>query len=458
MILLERDRRLQIFPDNDVVPHKLYSHVILAGITTCLTVVSTASIAKAQSVIDNYFTIQPIQVCNDSGLDCAPIPLFAEEVEKIFNQAGVAPIFLPTTQLNNTNFLQTTGVKAINQAGSGQHSNSTTINAWFVDELISAPGSIRYGNAFIGANGSVINGTAVQNYNSGNGRRDTLAHEIGHNFGLGHEDFGAGGSNNLMTSGSNRTTPDSLANITPDGASLSQLTTAQINQILSSPFLNAIPEVVVDTNGSTPYDTDDFFLVDFQDGPSNIFLESLSLDLSPVNAFFDSIGSSSDFNFLGDAGSPFALSNLNGVDTSDITLLGNNASLDGKQKLTLNFAPNSFTLGDSFRFGLDIDLFDKIDNFGATPEELIGSLFSFTFSDGLRLKAETGNDLIASSIKPTTFLSFSGQPTGGSPISPGTIASHFDPEPVPEPNSVLMYLGLIGTGLFYFRQKKRLSS
>lgn len=91
--------------------------------------------------------------------------------------------------------------------GNGQHPNPTpnptTINAWFANSLNSAPGTVLYGEAWLGGNGLVINGSAVQSFPP-SGRKDTFAHEVGHNLGLGHSDFGTGAGNNLLTAGSSR--------------------------------------------------------------------------------------------------------------------------------------------------------------------------------------------------------------------------------------------------------------
>jgi hypothetical protein len=264
------------------------------------------------------------------------------------------------------------------------------------------------------------------------GRRDTFAHEVGHNLGLGHADFGAGASNNLLTAGSTRQIPDGVANIIPDGLNLSQLTASQKTKLLSSPFLAPVPDVMVDTRGSTPFNTNDFFLVKFQPGTggSNVFLKSLTLDLMPVNAFFDATNSPPGYG-----GSPFAISptDLVGVTASDITLLGGNAALNGQQKLKLTFADNAFKSGDSFRFGVDVDLFSAIDAFGATPTELIGSLFSFEFSDGFAAKSALDDSLTASSTLPTDIPTFVGDPTGGPFVPAGTITGGSDPVTVPGP-------------------------
>lgn len=433
----------------------LFKTVTIA--TSCFTsIVLSSSIAQA-ATIDRYFTVQPIQVCDNAGANCASTPIFQSEVAKIYQQAGVASVFLPTTQLNNTSLLNTTGIAAIQQAGSpGASANSTTINTWFVNNLATAPSSVLFGEAWVGANGVVVNSSAVQGFNSGNGRRDTFAHELGHNFGLQHTDFGAGANNNLVTAGSTRLVPDGVGNIVPDGAALSQLTAAQITQIRNSPLVNQVPEVIVDTNGSTPFDTNNFFLVDFKNGPNNVFLQSLTVDLAPVNAFFDSTNTPP-----GSSGSPFGVSNLVGLNTGDVTLLDGNAALNGGQQLTLNFAPNSFAKGDSLRFGVDIDLFNNIDFFGATPTELIGSLFSFKFSDGYGSQSALGSDLIASSIDPLNVLPFSGQPSGGIAIPLGTIVDNSDPDPVavPEPSNSLAMLAL-GFGMLsrkIWKRRKKLT-
>lgn len=399
--------------------------------------------------ITHYFTINPIRVCNNAGASCAATPFYPDETYKIFSQAGVAPIFLPIQQINNSSLLNVNGVANVSIPGNGQHPNSTTINAWFVNSLNSAPGTTLYGEAWMNANGLVINSSAVQSFPP-SGRRDTFAHEVGHNFGLNHSNFGAGASNNLMTSGSTRQVPGGVGDITPDGANLSRLTANQITQILSSPFLAPVPDVLVDTRGSTPFDSNDFFLVQFNTGPSNVFLRSLTVDLSPVNAFFDTTNISP-----GNSSSPFSISavDLNGITASDITLVGGSAALNGSQTLTLQFADNSFKAGDSFRFGMDIDLFSNIDFFGATPSELVGSVFSFVFSDGFASDSALDADLTASSSLPTNLPGFVGDPPAGGPVlPPGTVTDDPDPAVVAAP-APLPIFGAISA--FHYARKLR---
>jgi len=404
--------------------------------------------SEAQAQVDRWFTVNPIQVCNDTGGTPAPIPMFQAETEKIFAQAGVAPIWLPTTQLNDSSLLSVTTVLNLDLPGNGQHADPLTINMWFVEDMPNPLGTL-YGEAYNGANGVAINGTEVENFNGGVGRLDTVAHEIGHNLGLGHWNFGSGGANNLETQGSSRSVPESIDDITPDGANVSQLTEAQITELRSSPFLGTVPEVLVDTNGSTPYNADNFFLVDFSSGPVGMSLASLTMDLSPVDAFLDPTSTEPGF-----AGTPFAIdpASLVGVSAADITPSGDS---DGSQLLTLDFAADSFTEGDSFRFGIDVDLLDGIDLFGATPEELMGTLFTFEFDSGLLAEAEIEADLIASSIEPISNLSFIDfHPIIREIQTP--FEWYLDPDPVravPEPATLLLVLA----GLALLPRRRRAS-
>ncbi|MEM6451575.1 MAG: zinc-dependent metalloprotease family protein [Cyanobacteria bacterium P01_D01_bin.105] len=194
--------------------------------------------------------IQPIQVCDDNGNNCADVNLFADITAKILEQANLRVSFLPTNQLNASRFLSIQDnpnrtspdyefyeLSRLGGAGAfGRHPDSTAtsgpINVWFVDEIEALSGFTQFGIAWVDANGVLIS-KEVADFNNGAGRIDTLAHEIGHNLGLRHTNFGAGGPDNLLTNGDDRSIPGSIDDI----GTVSTLTNEQIREILNSPLL-----------------------------------------------------------------------------------------------------------------------------------------------------------------------------------------------------------------------------
>jgi hypothetical protein len=79
-------------------------------------------------------------------------------------------------------------------------------NALDVFFVVDYPGQAVFGQSWINGDGVSIGGNATFTSSStGPGPRfDVLAHEIGHALDLDHATFGAGGGNNLMTTGANR--------------------------------------------------------------------------------------------------------------------------------------------------------------------------------------------------------------------------------------------------------------
>ena len=219
---------------------------ILCGLSATL-VACTGEASTGSSRPTRFLSIQPIQVCDDGGLLCANLALFEEATRKIWQQADLALNFLNPNRLNVSRFLtidtqdEFAELSFAGGAGAyGRHPFSTRstgpINLWFVEEIFDfEPFAETLGLAWIDQNGIVVSDN-ILDFNNGQGRLDTVAHEIGHNLGLTHAGFGAGASNNLMTDGGFRASPTRLSDITPDGARLSQLNPSQIDFARDSPL------------------------------------------------------------------------------------------------------------------------------------------------------------------------------------------------------------------------------
>lgn len=185
-------------------------------------------------------TIQPWQVCDDAGANCATTSLFDAYTAKIWDQAGLAVNFLSMQTVNSSARLNEDDFDDLGNVG-----DASVIDLWFVNDLtdcggFSAPGSL-YGCGTTG--GWFALTQAVFDF-SPLGRVDTLSHELGHVLGLGHDDFGGGNPDNLMTSGATRDIPQQLSDVNPDGLGLSKLTAEQIAQAQGSEFVTEqdVPE------------------------------------------------------------------------------------------------------------------------------------------------------------------------------------------------------------------------
>jgi hypothetical protein len=193
--------------------------------------------------------INPIRVCDDAGVSCAntDLTLWEAEADKLWAQAGIDVQFLSVKQWDDASRLDITATSDLLGAGS-QAMGGTVINMWFVNSYAGA-----YGAAYrLGRRIAVADDVWSWMHASdpGLGRRDTIAHEIGHILGLSHT---SGLPLNLMETGGTRNAISQLAQITPgitpDGglgltsSEKGQLTAAQILTAQSSPYLvTFVPE------------------------------------------------------------------------------------------------------------------------------------------------------------------------------------------------------------------------
>ncbi len=416
-----------------------------------------ASKGVAQDIdryIDRYVLVQPIQVCYDSIPICSKLSLYERETDKIWNQAGIDVLFLDTVQFKDSSFLvidedlEFHDLAFSGPPGSfGRHPNSGAnqgpLNLWAVDDIPSDDSDTTiFGSSWIGSNGIIINDLTFELV-----RLDTIAHEIGHSFGLDH----GGGANNLMESGSDRTVPIDITDIAPDGANLSQLTAGQVSQARTSSFLNAIPKIAVNTTGPAPFSRDDFFHVEFLDDIAGLTLKSLTVDLATTNAFFDILGG--PFG-SGTNESPLNLdlASLTGISESDITVsnlddLTSMQITDRSRSMILDFVDGAFEVGDSFNFGLNLGFF------GLEPLDLEGAEFTFEFSDNYSVVAALNrvmgelNNFTANSHTPirnpqlTEPLPPVSNPPPQQPPTPPVLSEPIpgsDPSPTPTPNPISM--------------------
>lgn len=229
--------------------------LLVCGLSAAL--VSCTGEGRGSSGPTRFVNIQPIQVCDDFGIFCADLATFEEATRKIWAQANLDVSFLAPNRLNASRFLtidnQDEFAELSFAGGAGAFGRSPLstrtsgpINMWFVESIFPFEGFDTLGLAWIDQNGVLIDDN-ILDFNNGIGRLDTAAHEIGHNLGLTHSGFGAGGANNLMTDGSLRNSPSSLDDITPDGARLDRLTDRQIDQARASGFARATSNLAGDS-------------------------------------------------------------------------------------------------------------------------------------------------------------------------------------------------------------------
>ncbi len=367
-------------------------------ITLSLAALATSiSFASAATV-----SLNAIQVCDDDGNNCAAVNFNQSFTNKIFAQTGSTIDYGTIKKLNSTNYLNSTQAQA-NQlisstTGTGREDGSYDV--WFVNSFSDSPG-LR-GLGALGGDGLVVSGSSAA--------VDTLAHELGHNFGYDHTISSIIDADRyLMASGGIRNIPTVVDNIAPDGLQLDR-------------FNPILPEVTVDMVGATPFQSSDFFDVKYLTGAAtDLGLASLSIDLAPANAFFDVTDDDP-----GNSGSPFNFGVLNGLSASDISVSG---LTDGSSLLFMSFAADTFTSGDALSFGMDMDLFSNIDGFGATADELRASLVTLNFENGYSISGDLSTLIFSSIFDPNKnvdrITTRRGDPLG------------VDPSAVPLPPAIL---------------------
>lgn len=186
--------------------------------------------------------VLPVQVCDDDGNNCANSgqELYLNETNKIWEQAGISIVFLDWTSINNTAYQNFTSIPDENAffndtANNGISTVATVITMWFVKSITNDD----WGTV------DTISGRKVMIADNvfAATRLDTLAHELGHNLGLKHDDPGMDNTY-LMRSGGSRTIPGAIGDITPDGAKLDKLTAAQKLTAQSSAYAVPLPAAV----------------------------------------------------------------------------------------------------------------------------------------------------------------------------------------------------------------------
>jgi len=209
--------------------------------------------------ITHQLVVNPIQVCNDAGTTCAnpDRELFLAETDKIWSQAGIDVKFLDWRVMNDSDALSIDPLSDLTSAPNNQSMGGDIINMWFVQSISGA-----FGKASINGRTAAIS-DGIFSYSGGAGRRDTIAHELGHTLDLPHiaGDFPL----NLMEEGGPRTPATNIDQIYPDGDQRDQLFADQIDTALDSQFLELL-DFSIPGDANIDGVVDELDVADFIDG------------------------------------------------------------------------------------------------------------------------------------------------------------------------------------------------
>jgi hypothetical protein len=430
------------------------SWLLLAATALCF----VASGAAFAVPIEDYVTMQPIDVCATATQGCAPInqlPIsgttqvgqtvltnpgttqigFIDSTtginitDAIWSQIGIAVGFLPAVQYVDPSGL-TLSVTSCAADGTDCQSaqfqklsdqsaislrqppspapplsaNPTTINMFFVNKLnppSTQPGNL-YGLSWVDNNGIAISSNTLL---GGTGARpDTLSHEIGHVLDLDHTTFGAGMPNNLLTAGNTRTEPTSTSNALAQLAAgtADQLLPTQQAQVLLSGFVSPIPNVA--TKITDPVGSSDFSVSFGQNtGRTNETLSALTLT-APAGSYLED-GTFKPLNLDGDTPGIVASPSFSNCITG--------SEAGACQALTVEFSGTPFGAGDDFDYSVGVCRLEREYGCQSVPladlaDALENGTYTYQFDDGYQtvsvLQSSDDGELTADSWDPDAAI------------------------------------------------------